>query len=208
MQNRLFFNIQTEANPQALPLMPEPTAPGNLKDPEKIRVAIEERRAEQIATAALDPDYGRIICLTYMLPEADHTINAVVGSEEDILCKFWQLANACSGRLAGWNILGFAIPYILRRTLAHRRQPPIQLNLSRYRTDPITDLMAILYNWEPRTKSLNQVAALYGMSDLHADITGPYIAGSTIDQVQDYGLAQLYLTIQLFCRMNGIYFNL
>ena len=64
---RLFFDIETAANPENLALMPEPKAPGNIKDPVKIAAAIAEKKQELIDMAALDPDYGKVLSIGYSI---------------------------------------------------------------------------------------------------------------------------------------------
>lgn len=68
-QPRLFFDIESMANPETCALMPEPIieAPVNYKDPEKIAQYIAEKteaaKAAALDKAALDPDYGKILSL-------------------------------------------------------------------------------------------------------------------------------------------------
>lgn len=49
MKSILFFDIETTANPDAIALLPEPSAPANYKDQDKITQYIIEKKAEQIA---------------------------------------------------------------------------------------------------------------------------------------------------------------
>ena len=66
---RLFFDIETLANPENCALMPEPVvdAPANYKDPEKITAYVAEKtaaaKAAALEKAALDPDYGKILSI-------------------------------------------------------------------------------------------------------------------------------------------------
>lgn len=70
-QNRIFFDIETQANPENLALAPEPKAPGNLKDPAKIAAAIEEKKRDLIESAALDPDYGKVLSIGLSYQDSD-----------------------------------------------------------------------------------------------------------------------------------------
>ncbi len=49
MRPVLFFDIETTANLDALVYLPEPMAPGNYKDADKIAQYVIEKKAEQIA---------------------------------------------------------------------------------------------------------------------------------------------------------------
>ncbi len=43
MKPILFFDIETTANPDALSLLPEPSAPANYKDADKIALYVSEK---------------------------------------------------------------------------------------------------------------------------------------------------------------------
>lgn len=64
---RLFFDIETRANPAACALMPDPKAPANLKDPEKIAAAIAvsahaiERHGEEAVIASQCRDHPNAV---------------------------------------------------------------------------------------------------------------------------------------------------
>ena len=97
---RLFFDLETKANPENLALAPEPqvSAPSNYKDPEKIARyiadAIETKKQELIDRAALDPDYGMIksvgICLEH--PGEDKIFTRLVGEPNPTYLKIAQQA--------------------------------------------------------------------------------------------------------------------
>jgi hypothetical protein len=60
----LFFDIETTANQNAVVLLPEPTAPANYKDADKIAQYIIEKKSEQIAQVPLDADLGKVIAIS------------------------------------------------------------------------------------------------------------------------------------------------
>ena len=64
-KNILFFDIETEVNSDAVEFIQVPSAPSNYKDQEKIAAYIAEKQAEALKTAALDPDYGKIIAIAF-----------------------------------------------------------------------------------------------------------------------------------------------
>ncbi len=222
-QKRLFFDIETAANADALAFMPSPEAPANLKDPEKIAAAIEAKRLEQIERAALDPDYGKILSIGfsyggevhvllnrevyYPPPDGLASVNTV--SEADMLRVFWkELALEAHGCCVGYNVLGFDLPYLLRRSFALGIRPHFPPNLARFRTEPVTDLMMILYNWgSDRYKSLKLVAKLYGLPVVADDIDGSMVASLDADQIARYQISDVKLVMALHERMNGVYFN-
>ncbi len=133
MNKVLVFDIETAGDLEADAAVPEPKAPGNLKDPAKIAAAIEEKKAEQAAMAALDPDTATItaigMAIVSITPQTPYEteivkIDAHLVGDEDVpaevalLAKFWAAFEAAGGRACGYNIIGFDIPMIQRRSFA------------------------------------------------------------------------------------------
>lgn len=217
-EDRLFFDIETRALPEACALMPEPKAPANFKDPDKIAAAVAEKKAEQIASAALDADYGQIVSIGYAIGSADELDSLPVevilntgqpGETEDwLIAAFWELFAQCDGRCVGYNILGFDLPYLLRRSFALGVRPLVFPNLAKFRTEPVTDLMAILYNWgNDRYKGLKTVARLYGIPNDCPDVDGSQVDTLSADELIKYQTSDVRLVMSLYARMNGIYFS-
>jgi DNA polymerase elongation subunit (family B) len=225
---RLFLDIETQANPETIALMPEPKAPGNLKDPAKIEAAIAEKKAEWIETAALDPDYGRILSIgTFVedkiavyingeiypefVPDESDEAETVVykASETRILEAFWEDFRWCDCRCVGFNILSFDLPYLLRRSMALGIKVPFLPSLAKYRVEPVTDLFGILYNWDwQRAKGLKQIAKLYGIPNDCPDVDGSKVKDLDVEALCAYQASDVKLTIALYQKMNGVYFNL
>ncbi len=212
----LFFDIETAANPDALALMPDPKPPANLKDPEKIKAAIAEKKAEQVAQAALDPDYGQIVAIAYQVGFCGEPQVVKIGSgnnltpntyEIDIVAAFWENFAKVFGRCCGYNILNFDLPYLLRRSMAFGIKPSIVPTLAKYRIDPVFDLYQILYNWQPG-KGLKTVAKLYGIPVPAGDLDGSQVAAMDAETLKGYVLSDLQVTVKLFKKMNSVYFNL
>ena len=199
----LFFDIETEMNPEALEFIQEPKAPSNYKDPDKIKAFIEEKRAEIITKAALDEDYGRIIAIAYSL--GDNPIEVITGSESDILKKFWNLYKSANGISCGYNIIGFDLPYLMRRSFYFGIKIPIIPSLAKYRSHPTIDLMGILYNWG-QDKGLKWVCKRYGIDNPLPDLDGSKVAEMDIDTLKEYAANDVRMTVELYNKMQGIYF--
>lgn len=227
---RMFVDIETTANPENCALMPDPKieAPANYKDPEKIAAYITEKteqaRADALAKAALDPDYGKILSIGFSTGEGvTILVNGMVLSAEfntetgqfdetrmtetAMLEIFWhELAN-CNGYCVGYNILAFDIPYLMRRSMALGVKLPFIPNLAKFKTDPITDLMAILFNWgADRYKGLKTIAKLYKLPVLAEGVDGSMVSTLSQSDLMRYQESDILLTIELYNRMNGVYF--
>jgi predicted PolB exonuclease-like 3'-5' exonuclease len=208
-QARMFFDIETAANPENLALMPEPKAPGNLKDPVKIEAAISEKKAELIEMAALDADYGRVLSIGYACDlEKEPTVYLVDDQMDEarLISGFWNVFQYCNGYAVGFNILSFDLPYLMARSMYLGVSVPCVPMLAKFRTEPITDLYAIRYNWGPG-KGLKQVCKLLKIPNDCPDIDGSKVKDLTPEELRVYQASDVKLTIELYKRMNGVYFS-
>ncbi len=203
----LFFDIETECNPDAIQHMPEPTAPGNYKDEAKIAAYIEEKRQEQIQRAALDADYGRITAIGIKMnatTKSESFMNN--GDMEDVIIReFWDAYKYHHGQSCGYNIIGFDLPYLMRRSFALGIKPSVMPDLRRYQTQPTLDLMAILYNWGT-AKGLKTVCQLYGINNPLPDLDGSQVAGMDTETLRAYVENDVNLVYELHQKMSGVYF--
>ena len=153
----LFLDIQTAKQKEMERFLPEVSAPSNYKDGKKISEYIQKRTQEMRAGMALDPDYGRIIAIGYaqsekdrpeVMPYCESEFENNFKTEASMLTAFWDLFAKHSGHVCGYNVFGFDLPYIMRRTLANRIKihAPVP-ELKKYQTRPVCDLMGIMYNW-------------------------------------------------------------
>lgn len=146
--NPVFFDIETEPLPlvEVQHLMPEFEAPGNFKDPEKIKLNIEAQKAKWYRDAALDPMTGRVLVIG--LSEVSVVGNRVVkyleGTESVILETFWGLyrnGEFESTPWVGFNIRQFDLPFIVRRSWHLGVTIPDSAYNGRYWSDRYVDLM-------------------------------------------------------------------
>ncbi len=214
----LFFDIETAPDLDAVAALPEPKAPGNLKDPAKIAQAIEEKKAEQVANAALDPDTAKITAIAMAaggVTETPEVFAYLIGDEQTpdektLLALFWEKFAACGHRACGYNIIGFDFPMIMRRTMALGviPTPPLTfggIQLAKYRTQPILDLMGVLYNWD-KARGLKWVCKRYGIPNPLPDLNGSMVGEMDRDTLRKYVANDVQLVIELYRRMVGIYF--
>jgi hypothetical protein len=85
-------------------------------------------------------------------PEGGRTRAFVVGSdgiadEADLLTELWLALAETQGRCAGYNIIGFDLPMLQRRSLMLDVTPPLVPQVRRYATEPVCDLMEVYFNW-------------------------------------------------------------
>lgn len=149
----IFFDIETGPLPEnelaALmpPFDPAEVKTGNIKDPEKIAAKIAEAEANYkrdfIEKAALDPMTGRVLAIGLLYQDRGEFCVIAHDDEKQILFDFWHLCRselAQSGRLAGFNIFQFDLPFLIRRSWKHRVPVPLGLRRGRYWNDELVDL--------------------------------------------------------------------
>lgn len=210
MRTILFFDIETEVNAVALEYVPEPKAPANYKDEEKIAAYIAEKKAEITSTAALDADYGKIVAIsmqvgTNVKPKAYLVGDEDMQTETDLINHFWSVYKACYGWSCGYNIIGFDLPYLLRRSFDLGIKVPVFPVLAKFRTEPTIDLMGILYNWG-QAKGLKWVCKRYGIKNDLPDLDGSQVATMDRETLRAYATNDVKLVVDLYQRMSGVYF--
>lgn len=210
MNSVLFFDIETTANPDAIALLPEPAAPANYKDADKIAQYVSDKKAEQIAQAPLDADLGKVIAIATQFGLENQVEVSLVGdpetaTEADLIKSFWSAYARASGRSCGYNIIGFDLPYLLRRSFELGINVPVFPRLAKYQTEPTIDLMGILYNWgTPR--GLKWVCKRYGIENPLPDLNGSLVAEMDQETLHKYAGNDVYLVVELYKRMCGVYF--
>ena len=143
----IYFDIETGPLPEAdlLGLMPEFEANKNLKDPAKIEANIAEKRAEWLANAALDAGTGRVLAIGVINIDGEFMLHAHA-DEADTLTAFWDdlgyLPHA-EEQWAGWNIFGFDLPFLVRRSWIIGLSAPLWLRNGRHWDVSFVDLMDV-----------------------------------------------------------------
>lgn len=205
----MFFDIETAVNLAALAFLPEPTAPANYKDAEKIAQYVSEKKAEQVLQAPLDADLGMVTAIAMQRGLENATEVYLAGDEETpdekaLLECFWRSFAQLDGRACGYNVLGFDLPYLLRRSFALGIDVPLLPRLAKYQIEPVVDLMGILYNWG-NARGLKWVCKRYGIPNALPDLDGSKVAGMDRDTLRKYAGNDLTLVIEVYKRMCGVY---
>ena len=207
---KMFLDIETVGNPSAIALVDEPEAPKNLKDPEKIAAAIAEKKQEIEDHAGLDNDLGQIAAIGYAIGKSGDIVTNVVqkgNTERSVLKDFWFAFSEVNGRCAGYNILQFDLPFIMKRSFDLGIRPSIIPNLAKYRTEPVTDLYQLLCGWDYRGgKKLKWICKRYGIEVLAEDVDGSMVKDMTPDEIAAYLRSDIHITRELYYRMEGYYF--
>lgn len=153
---RLVLDLETCALADADGFLEPVAAPSNYKDPEKIRAYQEEKRIELLGRCALDPDLCRVVAVGLWAdtekPEV-WSLDEDDDDEEQLIGRAWKAIRQAQA-VIGFNILGFDLPVLIRRSQYLGIAVP-SINLDRYRT-PHVDLMERLsFNGKLRYRGLD-----------------------------------------------------
>ena len=175
--------------------------------------AAEERRHaedEQYAKSAFDATFSRIVCIGLLefsdQMEARSAVAWYGQNEQELLRLFWaRLAQNRPSLFITHNGLGFDLPFLKKRSIIHQVRPSIDINLAKFRTEPVYDTMAIWSNWDTRgwikldvlARAL-QVETKSGSGEQVADM---WAKGQGLELAR-YCLQDTYVTYACYCRMN------
>ena len=190
----IVFDLETgplaESELSALlpPFDPAEVKTGNLKDPAKIAEKIAEAEANHrrdfIERAALDPLTGRVVAIGVMTFDARGEQPAAFGKggkffiighddEARTLFEFWELTRGVQGRtnpMVGFNIFGFDLPFLFRRSWKHRVPVPFGLRRGRYWSDQLIDLRDAWQLGDRQARgSLDSIAKHLGVGPKNGD---------------------------------------
>jgi 3'-5' exonuclease len=175
--------------------------------------AAEEQRHvedELYAKSAFDGTFSRIVCIGLLefsdQMEARSAISWYGPNERELLRQFWaRLAQDRPTLFVTHNGLGFDLPFIKKRSIINQVKPSLDINLAKFRTEPVYDTMAIWSNWDSRgwvkldvlARALH-VETKSGSGDQVAEM---WEKGQGLELAR-YCLQDTYVTYACYCRMN------
>jgi len=181
MSRSFVFDIETGPLPaDQLPPFDESTVKlGALKDPVKIKAKIEEARAAYVERAALDATTGRVLAIGYDTNgnfeiEGSVIAGGNISMEEEILTEFWDRCDNThldsDNKIIGFNIHGFDLPFMIRRSWINNIEPPRWLMRGRYFDPMFVDLMQVWACGDSRGyQSMDRVATALGTTRKNGD---------------------------------------
>ncbi len=170
-------------------------APGNLKDPEKIRAAIEEKRRTDYEDAALYWWTNQVVCITAIPTDEPDWAVAFYGDDENkVLRDFFDQVRvwSCSPRLVGKSSKHFDEPVLVGRSLAHDIGVPDFLRTTQYPKD-VDDLFSFSSQCSQRSTLSNYAYGL-GISGKsgRGDDVAQWHAEATLGNADKWGLIAAY----------------
>lgn len=179
----IFFDVETGPLPEAElaalmpPFDPAEVKTGNLKDPDKIAAKLSEAEANHrrdfIEKAALDPLSGRVLAVGLLYQDSGEF--TVIGHDDEAqtLREFWAVGRGEMGRLnqlVGFNVAGFDLPFLFRRSWKHRVAVPLGLRRGRHWSDQVVDLRESWQLGDRQARgSLDSIAKHLGLGAKNGD---------------------------------------
>lgn len=167
---RVFIDLETEPLPLLEMYMPEFQPAGNLKDPEKIKANIEEKKQEWLSKAALHAVSGRILAVTWAIDNGPVLFSDK--SEKELIQDLMMILSIQINKeqpVYAWNGSGFDYLFLCQRAAVHRIPAFKVLTTSfrgrRYWNENLIDPKAIwsMYSSDYRETSLGKVALALGV---------------------------------------------
>src|SRR6185295_11382894 len=216
---RIVLDIETVQAPReewariagCLPLVD----PDCVEDAEDLytRQEAEERQKNQeqlYEKSSFDGTYSRIVCIALLLftdaMEAQEAVAWYGANERELLQQFWaRIATVRPGLFITHNGLGFDLPFIKKRSVIHQIKPSVEINLAKFRSEPVYDTMAVWSNWDQRgwvkldilARALN-VETKSGSGQQVAEM---WMKGQG-REIAEYCLKDTYVTYAVYSKMN------
>lgn len=178
----LILDIETGSIQNAGDYIEPATAPSNYVDKDKIAAYVQKAEAVELSKAALDPDLARVVALG-CCDAATGAIDVKLAKDEQeeavLLSDLWRNIrnlHEMNTMLVGYNILGFDLPVLFRRSIYLNVKAP-NIQIDRFKHPSVIDLQSILsYDGKMKWRSLSFYASRFGLTH-DGSITGAEIPG-------------------------------
>lgn len=158
-----------------------------------------------IKQLSVNPMFCRMVVFGYAQGNGEPVAIPCLSPTEEKICleKFWQFA-AAAETICGFNHRSFDLPVILVRSIIHGVSPSIQLDLRKYGSTNVLDLMQLLYGDNlSKTMGLKQTCELFGIevgNDMDGSQVNELVENPTVenlDKLSSYGRNDVRITQKL-----------
>jgi len=209
----IIFDLETIANPSAIPLLPPVEVDKRLKDPEKIAAQKAKKEADQVARMGLDKTTCLICCVTLLDVETDEiqSIGLDPGTlnEKDLIEAFWETVHPYS-RFITFNGNGFDIPVLTFRSMINGVLPSVSISTKRFQIGNHVDVRALLGNWDARAHGTLDYYSKIILGESKADgIDGSFVQSlwdcDCQEEIEAYNQAECRSLKAIYEKMVGYY---
>lgn len=160
--------------------------------------------------SSFDGTFSKIVCIGLLeftdTLEPRGAISWYGANEQALLRAFWShLAQSRPSLFITHNGLNFDLPFIKKRSIIHQVKPTMEINLAKFRAEPVYDTMAIWSNWDNRGwVKLDVLARALNVESKSG--SGSQVAQMWADgqgkEIALYCLQDTYVTYGCYCRMS------
>src|SRR2546425_10156799 len=169
-----------------------------------------EQQDKDYERSSFDGTFSRIVCIGAIAFSDDMAPQQAIAwygvREKELLKQFWDwIGKHRPSLFITHNGLGFDLPFIKKRSIIHQIKPSLDVNLAKFRTEPVYDTMAIWSNWDTRgwvkLDVLARALNVETKSGSGAQVAEMWGKGQGIELAR-YCLQDTYVTYACYCRMN------
>lgn len=182
------FDLETIANPAMIDHLPPIEPNPRLKDPQKIKDDIAEKKFKQLESMALDKLTNLICCASFRDFETGETTSFWLDDamdEKKLLEDVWRFLWPYK-RFVSFNGRAFDIPNLLAHSCKHRVSPSVNISTRRYTSENHYDLRMILSDWDTHARGNFDFYCKYFLGEGKPE----KIDGSMVQHYWDCGLIQ------------------
>ena len=215
------FDLETVADPAAVPFLPKVTADARLKDQAKIDADIAKKKAKQVDGMALNANTARICAcgLAAMTEEGKLWSGALLvepKQPEAVLLNMIWMALACKSHFITFNGSGFDVPMMMRRSMKHNCMPTVQISTGRYDQPPKGnhwDMLQVLGHYGQHSTGgldcisqvmLGETKAVEGAAESKG--VGKFWEAGDLEAIEKRAAQDAALTFKLWQKACNIYF--
>ncbi len=160
--SKILVDIETFSLTGADAFIPEPEAPANYKDAEKIAAYVAEAKAKAVSRCALDPDLCQIVAVGIYKPGYATRISLAPdeAAERAALDEFWNLSLGYD--FVGYNILDFDLPVLIRRS-QYLGVDFRNTSVDRFRSNHVDLMQYLSWNGKQKYRSLDFYCRRFGI---------------------------------------------
>lgn len=160
--------------------------------------------------SSFDGTFSKIVCIGLLeftdTLEPRGAISWYGANEQALLRAFWShLAQSRPSLFITHNGLNFDLPFIKKRSIIQQVKPSMDINLAKFRAEPVYDTMAIWSNWDNRgwvkLDVLARALNVESKSGSGAQVSQMWADGQG-KEIALYCLQDTYVTYGCYCRMN------
>ena len=151
---KVAFDLETIANPAMIENLPPIVPNPKLKDPEKIKVDIEEKKLKQLEDMGANKFLNIICCASFKDMENGDIVSVYLDEAMDekvLLIRVWDYLHQYQ-RFITFNGMEFDVPVLMAHSAIHRVLPTVDISTRKYVKANHADLRMLLGNWDKYAK--------------------------------------------------------